>query len=181
MLTKTTISAIRALVHLGLAGAPRPLSPRQIADEIGESPTYLAKTVRHLVRAGILRAHRGMSGGVTLQRAPGDITLRAVIEACQGTIPVSFCQGAPGLTRTCAFHQAMAELYEAIDGALSRWTLGDLLQQPGPAGPGCQQVPCLLMSAGGSPTIAPAQEPSRTVRDSRPARLRRRQNRAARR
>ena len=59
MLTKTTISAIRTLTYLGLhAGDKVPLSPRYLAEELGESPTYLAKVVRHLVKVGILRASR---------------------------------------------------------------------------------------------------------------------------
>ena len=66
MLTKTTVSAIRALIHVGLHGSGGPISPRRIAEQLGESPTYLAKVMRLLVKAGILRAHFGMAGGVVL-------------------------------------------------------------------------------------------------------------------
>ena len=58
MFTKTTLSALRMLTLLGLREEAGPHSPRALAETIRESPTYLAKVVRLLVRAGI-----GCSGG----------------------------------------------------------------------------------------------------------------------
>ena len=97
-----------------------------------KSPTYLAKVVRYLVKPGILRAHRGVAGGVVLNRLPGEITLQSVVEACQGAILGDFCSEAPELAETCALHQAGVELNQAILGVLSRWTLADLLKRPHP-------------------------------------------------
>ncbi len=133
MFIKTSISAIRALGYLGLHSTGCPISPRRMAEELGESPTYLAKVVRHLVRAGILRSHRGASGGVTLNRPPEEISLLSIVEACQGAILASFCQDADELEKTCAFHRAGAEVHQAMVGILSRWTLADLLQSPCPS------------------------------------------------
>ena len=133
MFTKTAVSAIRALTYLGLNPDSGPVSPRHIAETLEESPTYLAKVVRHLVRAGILKAHRGSSGGVTLGRAPADITLLSIIEACQGTILGDFCAGKIDIAKTCAFHQAAFELHGAVVGVLSRWTLAGLLEKPRPS------------------------------------------------
>jgi len=118
-----------------------------MAEHLGESPSYLAKVVRHLVRAGILKAHRGVSGGVVLNREPQNITLLAIVEACQGTVLGDFCSEATDLTLTCGFHQAGAELHRAIVGVLSRWTLADFLRRPRPvdgqsAGPRCWLEPC---------------------------------------
>jgi Rrf2 family nitric oxide-sensitive transcriptional repressor len=144
MLTKTTISAIRALTYLGLADSAQPLSPRQIADAIGESPTYMAKVVRQLVKAGILRAHRGVAGGVTFQRELEQITLLAITEACQGTMLASFCEPAPVLKKTCAFHQAAAELHEAIVRVMSHWTLAHFVHKPRPVGLDSKANPCWL-------------------------------------
>ena len=82
MLTKTSLSAIRALTYLGLHSDGEPLSPRYLAEQLGESPTYLAKVMRHLVKVGILRAHRGVMGGVVLQKTPQDITLQELRVEC---------------------------------------------------------------------------------------------------
>ncbi len=157
MLTKTTRSAIRALTYVGLYGAGEPISPRHLAEELGESPTYLAKVMRHLVRAGILQAHRGVAGGVVLNRPPEQITLRHIVEACQGTILPDFCTETADLTGVCAFHRAGAELHEAITGVLSRWTLSQFLAKPHPDALAAEDVRCWL-------------EPNCPKRPRRPAR-----------
>src|SRR5271157_1227380 len=137
MLTKTTVSAIRALIHVGLHGSADPISPRRIAEQLGESPTYLAKVMRLLVKAGILRAHFGMAGGVVLHRPPESITLLAITEACQGTLLANLCSETDNLAGACAFHRAGAELHQAIMGVMSRWTLADFLSNPIPS-PRCE-------------------------------------------
>jgi Rrf2 family protein len=144
MFTKTTRSAIRMATHLGMVGSSEPVSPRALAEQLGESPTYLAKVARHLVKAGILRAHRGVAGGVVLGRNPRDITLLAIVEACQGTILGDFCEEADDLAKTCAFHQACAELHESIVGVLSKWTLAQFIERPRPIGMLGKQIPCWL-------------------------------------
>ncbi len=144
MLTKTSLSAVRALTFLGLNPHEQPCSPRAMAEHLGESPTYLAKVVRHLVRAGILKAHRGVAGGVSLNRDPSEISLLMVVEACQGTILGDFCSEAVDLSQACAFHQAGAELHDAVVGVLSRWTFADFLKRPSPSPEIAGQVQCWL-------------------------------------
>jgi len=150
MLTKTTISAIRALVFLGQSHVQAPTPPRRIAALLGESPSYLAKVAGLLVKAGILRAHRGVAGGVTLNRAPGEISMLDIVEACQGALVEDACQQASELEKTCAFHQAAVELHQAVVGVLSRWTLADILAKPLPS-PGADNLGtrCLLAPLGG--------------------------------
>ena len=133
VLTKTSITAIRLLMHVARVGDSAPASARQTAGQLQESPTYLAKVAGLLVRAGILRAQRGVAGGVTLARSTKDVTMLAIVEACQGAILGDFCQGALDLREACAFHRATAELHQAIVGVLSSWTLADLLKKPWPA------------------------------------------------
>ncbi|MBC8869835.1 MAG: Rrf2 family transcriptional regulator [Planctomycetes bacterium] len=167
MFTKTSVSAIRALTYLGLDSSGQPISPRHMAEQLGESPTYLAKVARHLVKVGILRAHRGVAGGVTLNRSPDDISLLAIVEACQGAILGDFCQEAEELDNTCAFHQAGAELHAAIVGILSRWTLAQLLLKPCPSETDDSQVQCLLESLRGARPRAAAKRTS--AKRSKPA------------
>lgn len=168
MLTKTSLSAIRALVYLGLRNPAEPVPPRRIAAELGESATYLAKVIRHLVRAGILRAHRGVGGGVVFNRPPQAVTLRAIVEACQGTILGDFCNDTADLAHVCALHQAGVELHGAIIEVLNRWTLADFLARPEPLPPLRGKVPCLLRDCATLQRLGPPPRPrSRKTKVSR--------------
>ena len=153
MLTQTSVTAIRILIHLNREAAGEIASLRQVAQVLDESPTYLVKIARHLVRAGLLRAQRGKAGGVVLGRAPKDITLQQIVEACQGAIHGDFCQTTADLSSTCALHQAGAELHEAIINTLSNWTLERLGRKPCPATVLRGKVHCLLK--GGRPGLPP--------------------------
>jgi Rrf2 family nitric oxide-sensitive transcriptional repressor len=153
MLTQTSITAVRILIHLGRESTGEATPIKQVARILEESPSYLVKIARHLVRAGILRAQRGKTGGVMLNRAPAQITLLAIVEACQGIFHGVFCQDTDNLSKTCALHQAGAELHQAITSTLSRWTLADFMAQPCPSRELQSKVRCLL--EGGRPGFAP--------------------------
>ena len=66
MLTQTSELAIKSILFLSLEEGEHPISPRQIAESLQCSPSYLAKTMGKLVRAGILRSTKGSHGGVVL-------------------------------------------------------------------------------------------------------------------
>jgi Rrf2 family protein len=131
MITKTSLLATRALLCLAKDQQATATPPRTIALRLGESPAYMAKVLRSLVKAGILRAEHGSKGGVLLNRRPDEITLLAVIEACQGAIVGSYCQDIDNIGATCAFHRAAVELREAITDVLSHWNLEHLVKAPG--------------------------------------------------
>lgn len=132
MLTKTTLSAIRELIHLAAAPEGKPLSPRTIAERLGLSPTYTAKVTALLARARILQAHRGAQGGVTLARRPESITLLEIFEACQGKVVGDHCQSGVPPEHSCSFHRVAVELHQAIVEILSAWSLADLMDRPAP-------------------------------------------------
>ena len=152
MITKTSISAIRALIYISCREGQGPLSPRRIGEDLNESPSYMAKVVRHLVKAGILRAEKGVKGGVRLSRAPQAITMLEVVQACQGTLVGSYCEANCVNASICAYHRAAAELHEAISNVLSRWTLAHLMKKPGVAGKGADAAACVMLS-GISPAV----------------------------
>lgn len=133
MITKTSLLATRALLCLAKDKQNVAVSPRSIAAQLGESQAYMAKVLRSLVRAGILRAERGSKGGVLLNRRTSEITLLAIVEACQGAIVGSYCEDIDDLRMTCAFHRAAVELRQAIVKVMSRWNLEQLAKAPGPA------------------------------------------------
>jgi Rrf2 family protein len=146
MLSRTSLSAIRALIYLGYSGRTV-LSPKYIAHALEESPSYLAKILGQLTKAGILRATRGVNGGVQFSRPPDQISLLAIVEACQGVIVGNFCRHARDTATTCAYHQAMAELHGAIISVLSRWNLAQLINRPSPRTLDGHKLACLLQWA----------------------------------
>ena len=135
MLNQTTVTALQTLLYLAQREETAPVPPSQIAQQVGASLPYLPKINTLLVRADLLRAHRGAKGGITLARAPKNISLLDVVEACQGKVLGDYCQPYDDLNVVCGFHAAMHDLQGAILGSLSRWSLEDLLTRPTPTGP----------------------------------------------
>lgn len=144
MLTGTSLSALRTLIHLGQA-SPAVIAPRRIAEQLGESPTYLSKITTQLVKAGILRSERGVNGGVQLARPAAEITMLAVVEVCQGTIVGGYCRSICNPSQVCAFHHAAQQLEGAIRETLERWTLEHLLQKPTRGNPLAGGFACVML------------------------------------
>lgn len=133
MLTQTSESAIKCLIYLVHYGGTEPVPPRQIAEHINASPSYMAKITRMLVKTNILRSHRGSLGGVSLSRAPETISLLDVVEACQGLLVGNYCESIrEHQLPVCAFHSAMVEVHEATTSVLRRWNLAMLSACPSP-------------------------------------------------
>ncbi len=133
MLTQTAELGIQIMLFLALRQDSAPVPPRVMANQAGASPTYTAKVTGQLVRAGLLRAQRGAHGGVVLARAPEQISLLAIVIACQGAYLADYCQPYHDLSATCAYHEAMHELHEALTEVLTRWTLAGIAARPCPA------------------------------------------------
>jgi len=82
-LAQMTGYAFRVVAVLaGGSGGSKTIAQLAAEDHLPKS--FLAKIVRHLVRAGILSARSGAAGGVRLARDPEHISLLEVIEACEG-------------------------------------------------------------------------------------------------
>ena len=132
MLNQTTITAIQSLIYITLSGGQKPISPAEIAGHLDASQAYLSKINTDLVKAHILRAHRGAKGGVMLARPPAQVTLLDVVEACQGRILGDYCQPHDDTSAVCAFHVAMQALQDAVLNTLGAWTIQDLAEKPMP-------------------------------------------------
>ena len=144
MLSNTTLSALKILIHLAQR-RPAVVPPRRIAEELGESPTYLSKVATQLTKAGILRTERGPKGGVQLAKGPSDITLLDIFEACQGAVVGAYCQSKSRPSNVCSFHRAAQQLESAIRESLGDWTLQRLLTTPSKTGRSDDEFPCMML------------------------------------
>ncbi len=147
MFTKTTLSAIRALIYLATREPFSIESHRRIAEQLGESPTYMAKVAGLLVKAGILRAEKGVNGGVRLSRPATQITLLSVVEACQGAVVGSYCRPGRDPETTCGFHHAAEELQQAITAVLGKWSIARVMTPP-KKGARPNGLPCIIFANG---------------------------------
>lgn len=85
--TKFTV-AIHIL--LLLAKGNRPLNSNDLAQSIGTNASYIRKVMVLLKDAGILKSQRGQSGGITLLKAPNDLTLLDIYKAVEKEQPQIF-------------------------------------------------------------------------------------------
>ena len=75
--------ALHATVMIA-RNSDRPIKIREIAQTFSISEAHLAKVLGKLLRAGIVAATRGPTGGYRLARPPEDITLYDIHSAIEG-------------------------------------------------------------------------------------------------
>ncbi len=84
MFTRSTQYVVLALAELAARPPATRMHTRALAEAAGVPRSFLAKLVPLLVRAGLVRATRGRTGGVELARAPSEIAVADVIRAVDG-------------------------------------------------------------------------------------------------
>ena len=80
--------ALLAVLHVGQAHGAR-LTIDQIAKGDVIPRDFLAKILRELAGAGILKSFAGMKGGYQLARRPNQISMLEVIEAVDGPVALN--------------------------------------------------------------------------------------------
>jgi len=89
--TRATEYAALGVLHLSTLEPGVVVSTEEIARRRKVPAKFLAGVTRDLVRAGIVNAHRGRNGGVSLALPPAEITLRDIYEAVEGQMHVADC------------------------------------------------------------------------------------------
>jgi len=122
-----------------LAALPpdRSLSAAKLAEFHEVPPTYLAKHLQAMSRAGIVEAVAGAKGGYRLARAATDITMLDVVQAVDGDDPAFRCteirQCGPArvarreYVRPCGIAVAMAAAEASWKAELRSRSIADLL------------------------------------------------------
>jgi len=88
MISITTKSpyAIRALCELARSGGDDPVPIGELARRRGVPVQFLEQLFATLRRAGVLRSQRGVKGGYSFSREPGEITVLEVVELLDGPV-----------------------------------------------------------------------------------------------
>ena len=119
-----------------LTTATQPVPAARLAELHQVSPTYLAKHLQLLSRAGLVHSVQGKSGGYLLTRPPDKITMLDVVEAIEGTQSTFTCteirQRGPlasppeACTAPCGIARAMHEADRAWRTTLHQVSIADL-------------------------------------------------------
>jgi Rrf2 family protein len=128
-ITRQADYAVRAVLHLSRNGDQR-VATNVIAEEQHIPPSFLAKIVSQLSIAGLLHTSRGARGGVTLARAPGEISLLEVIEAIDGPIQLNECVGensSCSFDENCPLRPVWCEAHEQLVTRLRGTNFADIL------------------------------------------------------
>lgn len=129
-ITRQTEYAIRGLQELARRESDAPVQLKSIAGACEVSEAFLAKIFQMLAQSGIVKSHRGVKGGFSLGRPASEISLREVVEVCEGGIVLNHCLRSvdPCLnSENCQISKVWREAQEALTGALERTHLADVM------------------------------------------------------
>jgi Rrf2 family protein len=145
MFTQTAEYALRAIVFL--AQNPLQSQTRQQIAEATKTPSdYLAKVMRALARAGLVRAGRGLHGGFTLSRPSASISLLDVVNVVDPVQRIRTCPLGLDLHRDqlCPVHAKLDQALAVVEQSFCETTIAELLEQPGRVRPLCNALPNLM-------------------------------------
>lgn len=131
-LTKRGDYAVRAMIDLARHEGEL-LSVRAIAEEMGVPPRFLPQVMADLVKAGLVQAAQGRSGGYRLSAPAPTTSLLTIVEAVEGSSRRETCvlRGGPcGRNGDCSVHAAFAAAEEGMIAALAPVTLADVSEGP---------------------------------------------------
>ncbi|NLN69812.1 MAG: Rrf2 family transcriptional regulator [Chloroflexi bacterium] len=128
--TRQADYALRAMLYLARLGPNQRAATSKIAESQEIPLSFLAKIISQLSIARLVNTSRGAKGGVTLSRAPEEISLLDVVEAIDGPITLSECSGDPSICafgNTCPIHEIWCDAQAEIVHKLSQATFDILL------------------------------------------------------
>ena len=137
MLPKTAEYALRAAVCVG--GGNGGTTPAEDLSEATQIPRrYLHKVLQGLIRAGIVRSQQGPGGGYALAKSPEKVSILEVIDAVAPLERIERCPlGLRSHKTLCPLHQQLDRVYADTQLALSRVTIGQLLNSKKSTPPLC--------------------------------------------
>jgi Rrf2 family transcriptional regulator, cysteine metabolism repressor len=127
-LTARSEYGLLALIDLGVRYGEGPVSARELSERQGIPLKFLEQLLAAMRKAGIVQAVRGARGGFTLTREPGTISVLEVVEALEGPLAPTSCDGGQvcGRSGVCAAAGVWAKATDALRDVFATTTLADL-------------------------------------------------------
>ena len=132
-ITNAADYAIRAMIHIACLPEDSVALRADIAQVNGIPSSFMAKILRSLVKAGLLRSTRGVNGGFTLARPTTEISLLDVVVAIEGPLGLVDCTSDPcrcELADECPAQPVWSTIQTQMAAVLQRATLEELVSAP---------------------------------------------------
>ena len=126
-LSKTADYALRLISYL--AEHKDLKSTPEIGKLLHVSYNNMIKLVQKLSKVGLISTKQGKYGGIFLQRAPKDISIKEVIEAIEGPMSLSDCENPEKchLYETCDLRFAFDDIQDNINTQLAAVSIEDIM------------------------------------------------------
>jgi len=121
---------LRILLILGCRPNDR-MTSEALAEAIDVPRQFTLKIAQTLTKAGLIKAQRGVGGGIQLAREPKSITLLDVYSLSDTPRALNECLLNPAAckrTNYCAPHHELRKIQERLDEALKQITLATLIR-----------------------------------------------------
>ena len=133
MLSQTTEYALRVVVYLASQHG-KPATIAQIAAATQTPEGYLAKVLRNLAIAELVRSQRGLHGGSVLARSAKSISVLDVVQAVDPIQRITQCPlGIKShAANLCPLHRRLDEAIALVERAFARSSIAELVpEEPG--------------------------------------------------
>lgn len=137
-LTSFTDYALRTLLYLAVktSQGERLVPIAEVSAAYGISNHHLTKVANLLAREGLVNAVRGRGGGLQLARPAADITVGAVVRACEPNLDLVECfdraHNTCPIVPACGLARVLADAREQFLARLDACTLAELARPGAP-------------------------------------------------
>jgi len=142
MLSQKSRYALKALLVLAVQGDSTPMQIADIAEAAQVPRKFLEQILLELKKPGIVRSHRGRTGGYSLGRPAKDISFADVLRVTDGPLALSPCVSVMAYGKcddcfdeaVCAIRKALLAARDATAAALESRSLAAAAAQMKRAG-----------------------------------------------
>jgi Rrf2 family protein len=131
-LTRAADYAVRVMIHLATLPPGTRLNRDNLAAAAEVPAHFLSKVLQVLVRARLVVAHRGTSGGFALAMPAEQLSVLRVVEAVEGPITLNVCAtNGYGCSRQgwCPAHLVWVEAQAALTQVLKNASIARLAHE----------------------------------------------------
>ncbi|MEI6564177.1 MAG: Rrf2 family transcriptional regulator [bacterium] len=121
---------LRIMLTLGCRPGER-LTSEDLAEQIEVPRQFTLKIAQSLNKAGLIKAQRGVGGGILLAREPSEISLQDILNATDTPRAFNECLLDPATcprAQHCSIHQKLHGIQAMLDQQLKHISLADLVR-----------------------------------------------------